>query len=67
MNQTGQVIVTIDADGNVKVEAQHVNGPGCRRLTEEIEKAIGRTTADVKKPEFHRAERQSNVNTANQH
>ena len=47
-----QVIVHIAADGTVKVEAQQVAGPGCQQLTRAIEQALGKTTADVKKPEF---------------
>lgn len=46
------VIVNIDADGEVKVEAQGVAGSGCQALTRAIEQALGTTSADVKKPEF---------------
>ena len=56
------VTVNISADGEVKVEAQGVQGSGCQALTKAIEDAIGRTTADQKKSEFF--QRQTNHATA---
>lgn len=56
------VIVEISETGVVKVEAQGVRGQGCAKLTEAIEKAIGSTTCDVKKPEYHQA---ASINEAN--
>lgn len=53
-----QVIVEIDAEGNVKVEAQGVRGSGCAALTKAIEESLGATTADQKKPEFFQAQQQ---------
>lgn len=50
-----QVVVNIDAEGNVQVEAQGVRGAGCQQLTRAIEQAIGQTTGDRKKPEFYQA------------
>ena len=47
-----RVEVTVGADGSVTVEAHGVKGSGCKALTEAIERAIGTTTADTKKPEF---------------
>lgn len=46
------IIVTVDPEGNVQVEAGKVTGPGCAALTAAIERAIGTTTKDVKKPEY---------------
>jgi len=49
-----QVTVTIDAEGNVKVEAGcGIKGKACHDVTRAIEQAIGRTTGDQLKPEFH--------------
>ena len=48
-----QVIVTVDESGEVRVEAKGVVGSGCSALTKAIEQAIGTTTGDAKKPEFH--------------
>lgn len=56
-----QVIVNVDAEGNVKVEAAGMQGAGCNQLTAAIERALGQTTGDVKKPEFHRAASASNT------
>lgn len=47
------VIVTVKADGSVKVEAQGVKGSGCKALTKAIEDSLGVVTSDVKKPEFY--------------
>jgi alcohol dehydrogenase class IV len=46
------VNVIIDAEGNVKVDAQGVQGTGCQALTKAIEDSLGRVTADQKKPEY---------------
>lgn len=54
-----QVIVTIDKDGATQVEAKNVTGSGCAALTKAIEAALGTTTADAKKPEFHQQVSQS--------
>lgn len=55
-----QVIVTVDSDGEVKVEAKGVVGTGCKALTAAIERAIGETSGDVKKPEFNQQSTQAN-------
>lgn len=60
------VIVNIDADGEVKVSAQGVAGPGCHALTRAIEQALGATTADQKKPEFYQQQTAGQVNRAGQ-
>lgn len=49
---TQQVIVDISESGEVTVEAVGCRGTGCAALTQAIERAIGQTVADVKKPEF---------------
>lgn len=54
------VIVNIGVEGEVKVEAQGVQGSGCHALTKAIEDALGRVSADQKKPEFF----QQQTNTA---
>jgi hypothetical protein len=54
-----QVIVTIDPDANVKIEAAGVTGSGCKAITEAIEKALGRTVADKTKPEFFQTAKQT--------
>lgn len=46
------VIIDIDAEGNVKVGAQGAAGSGCQQLTQAIEAALGKTTADQKTSEY---------------
>ena len=46
------ITVTIDADGNPKVEAHGFNGKGCTEATAAVEKALGVTTERKKKTEF---------------
>jgi hypothetical protein len=53
-----QVIVTVDEMGEITVESKGVIGSGCKALTEAIEKALGETTGDVKKPEFYQQAKQ---------
>lgn len=52
-----QVIVNIDADGNVTVAAQGVKGQGCQALTKAIEQALGTTTGDQKTADFYQQEK----------
>ncbi|MBB4635928.1 DUF2997 domain-containing protein [Longimicrobium terrae] len=46
------VIVEIDPDANITVSADGVSGPGCKALTEAIERALGRTVDDNPTPAF---------------
>lgn len=48
-----RIIVDIDENGDVKIEADGVTGSGCQELTADLEKALGAVEQDVKKPEFH--------------
>jgi hypothetical protein len=52
-----EVIVTIDAEGDTKVEAKGVVGSDCAALTRAIEQALGSTVSDVKKPEFYQQQK----------
>lgn len=51
-----EVIVNVDADGNVKVEAQGVRGSSCAALTRAIEQAIGTTVKDQKTAAYFQQE-----------
>jgi len=53
-----QIIVTIDAAGEVKVEAQGVRGAGCQQMTAALEQALGKATDDVKKAEYFQSAQQ---------
>jgi tRNA A37 threonylcarbamoyladenosine biosynthesis protein TsaE len=52
------VKITIDAEAKVTVEAQGVVGMGCTQLTAAIERELGKTTAEIKKPEYHQVQGQ---------
>lgn len=55
-----QIEVTITPEGESKVEVVcGPGGPACHVLTAAIERAIGTTTGDQLKPEFHRQQGQS--------
>lgn len=57
-----QIEVTIDAEGEVKVEAKGVVGHGCLALTAAVEQALGQRIADSAKSEMHQqAQVQNNV------
>lgn len=49
-----EIIIDIDANGDVTVEGRGIEGPECMKLTKEIEAALGTVTQVTKKPEFHR-------------
>lgn len=46
-----QIKVTIDLDGTSKVEAIGFTGTSCKQATGAIEKALGKVTKTVAKPE----------------
>lgn len=54
-----QIIVNIDANGDVKVEAAGVVGKDCQALTRAIEQQLGAVAGDQKKPEFHQQQKQT--------
>jgi Protein of unknown function (DUF2997) len=41
-----EIIVEIDKDGSVTVSVRGMKGSGCRALTKDLEKALGRTVED---------------------
>jgi len=46
--------VTIDPNGEVKVEANGFSGNECLKATENLEKALlGKKTKSIKKPEYY--------------
>lgn len=61
-----EILVHIDPQGEVKVEASGVAGSGCQALTRALEQQLGSTTADVKKPEFYQQQNSKNRQQAGQ-
>ena len=47
-----EIIVTIDNDGNVRMEGAGFKGTACDKAMAEIERAIGIETHRVNKPEY---------------
>lgn len=50
-----EIVIDIDANGDVRIEGKGIEGADCTKLTAAIEAALGDTTQQVKKPEYHRA------------
>lgn len=48
-----QIIVTVSAEAEVKVEVKGHPGPGCKALGQQIEQALGETTQDEPTRELH--------------
>lgn len=48
-----QIIITVDAEANTKVEVKGHTGSGCTKLTEQLEKDLGVTSEDVKTGEYY--------------
>ena len=53
-----QITVTIDENGSSRVEVNGVQGPDCKQLTQQLEKALGSTIGSVHKPEFYEVAKQ---------
>jgi len=48
-----QIIVTIDAEGNPKIEAAGFTGTSCKTATAPLEQALGTVADRQLKPEYH--------------
>lgn len=59
-----QVEITVSPTGETKVEVIGGQGASCSDLTRAIEESIGKTTGDVKKPEYHQQSTQGNQQQA---
>lgn len=57
-----EVIVTVEADGTVKIEAVGFQGQACEKATRAIEQALGKVKAKTYKPEFRQINIQSQGN-----
>ena len=55
-----EIIIEISPTGDVKVEGKNIEGPDCKKLTAEIEQALGSVQSVKHKPEFHR-QRQATI------
>lgn len=53
------VVVTVEADGTIKIEAVGYKGNACQKATEALERALGTVTGGSKKPEYFQANQQS--------
>jgi Protein of unknown function (DUF2997) len=60
-----QVIIEVDAEGNIKVEASGFKGADCEKATKALEAALGAQQGDRKrKPEFFQATGTGNIQRA---
>lgn len=48
-----EITITINTDGDTELKVNGVKGSGCKQLTAQIEKALGRTTRDTPTAEMH--------------
>lgn len=46
--------VVISPSGGIEIESKGFSGAECERATKELERALGKTTADKKTEEFYR-------------
>ena len=50
------IIVNVDPEGRVEIEAVGYKGQSCKKATEALEKALGLVKSSEKKPEYWQAE-----------
>lgn len=48
-----EIVIDIDAHGNVQVEGNGIKGPDCETVTRDIEKALGAVREKNRKREYH--------------
>jgi len=48
-----QLVIDIDLDGTIHIDAQGFSGPSCEAATRAIEQALGQVTAVTHKPECY--------------
>lgn len=51
-----EIVIEIDAQGNVQVEGVGFVGPECGALTKDLETALGEVTKKQLKPAFHQTQ-----------
>lgn len=47
------VLITVDEQGEVRIEAVGFRGSSCKKATEALERAMGTVKASTKKPEYY--------------
>lgn len=52
--QSTQVEIKIDQEGAVQVAVNGCDGPSCMKVTEQVEKALGRVVHDELTDDYHR-------------
>ena len=48
-----ELIITINEVGETSLEVMGASGSGCRKVTENLEKALGTIVASARKPEYN--------------
>ena len=48
-----RLVIDIDPDGTIRIDAQGFSGPSCEDATRAIEQALGQVTAVMHKPEYY--------------
>ena len=48
-----QLVIDIDPDGTIRIDAQGFSGPSCEEATRAIEEALGQVTTVTHKPAFY--------------
>ncbi len=54
-----QIIIAVDFEGNIQVEAIGYKGALCSKATEAIERALGTVTRKTPKPEYYQQNQQT--------
>ena len=56
-----EIIIDIDPSGDTTIEVKGYSGPGCKALTADIERALGKATSDRLTSEYHQSEQRREV------
>lgn len=61
-----EIIFVIKPDGRVEEEVMGVSGPDCEKITESIEKALGKVSSREHKADFYQQPNESDAFTTTQ-
>lgn len=61
-----EIVVTVSKDGSTKISVNGVSGPGCQKLSESIEKSLGKTVTTELTSEYYQESEKTELQAGQQ-